>query len=126
MPDLATVPAARRPELVLSRLGDNGHHVVKDPRTGEYFYLGEQEHFLLSQFDGEQSPEATRAAFEARFGEPLSEEDLNGFWELAEARGFLEPGETQETRAPPDSRSGQGGLTSPATQAWSVPPSERG
>src|SRR5687767_12738975 len=82
---------ARRPELLLRPLGDRGQYVVKDPTTGEYFNLGEQEHFLLVGLDGRQTADALRAAFERQFGEPLGEEDLSGFVAMASAMGFLRP-----------------------------------
>jgi hypothetical protein len=47
MPELAVPLPPRRPELVLSPLGESGRHVLKDPRSGAYFQLGEEEHFLL-------------------------------------------------------------------------------
>ena len=37
------------PDLVVRPLGENGQYVVKDPRTGDFFHLGEQEHFLLGR-----------------------------------------------------------------------------
>src|ERR1051326_5067123 len=91
MPQLATPLPARSPELVLRPLGDRGPYVVKDPRTGAYFHLGEQEYFLLLGLDGQQSAEAVCRAFEQRFGEPLPEEDLRGFVGLAQEQGFLQP-----------------------------------
>src|SRR5262249_32269332 len=84
----ARVPA-RRPELLLRPLGDDGRHVVKDPRTGDYYTLGKQESFLLAQLDGEQAAEAVCQAFAERFGEALSQEDLDEFVRLARAKGFL-------------------------------------
>ena len=89
MSEVATIPPPRRPELILSPLGDKGQYVVKDPRTGKFFNFGEQEHFLLARLDGRQTSEAIRGAFEQRFGEPLSDEDLKGFLALARSRGFL-------------------------------------
>src|SRR5688500_4330282 len=74
----ATLPA-RRAELLVRPLGDGGEHVVKDPRTGEYFNLGPQESFLLLRLDGRHDISEIRAAFEARFGEPLSEQDVEEF-----------------------------------------------
>jgi RNA polymerase sigma factor (TIGR02999 family) len=71
MPDLATLLPCRRPELVVCPLGDRGPYVVKDPRGGAYYHLGEEEHFLLTQFDGRRDAEAIRAAFAERFGQPL-------------------------------------------------------
>ncbi|MCI0458094.1 MAG: HlyD family efflux transporter periplasmic adaptor subunit [Gemmataceae bacterium] len=98
MSALATQLPVRRPELRITPLGENGQYVVKDPRSGEFFHLGPQEHFLLEQLDGEQSGEAIRTAFTDHFGEPLSDEDLDGFIELARAQGFLQP-ETQTSSA---------------------------
>src|SRR5205085_2788832 len=60
-------------------------------RTGAYFTLGEQESFLLCQLDGVRDAGGICRAFEERFGEPLSEEDLGQFVKLARSRGFLLP-----------------------------------
>ncbi|MCI0456344.1 MAG: HlyD family efflux transporter periplasmic adaptor subunit [Gemmataceae bacterium] len=90
MPELATIPLPRRPDLVLRPLGKDGQHVVKDPLTGARYRLGEQESFLFLRLDGEQSTRDICEAFERRFGQPLSEEDLQGFLELAQAEGFLQ------------------------------------
>src|SRR5262245_2524712 len=87
MTDLATLLPARRPELVLRPLDDGG--VVKDPRTGQYFQLREQEYFLLLLLDPGQTAGALRVAFEERFGEPLTEEDLDDFLKLLAEQGFL-------------------------------------
>lgn len=72
-------------------LGNDGQCVVKDPCTGAYFQLGEEECFLLSQLDGRRGADAICAAFQECFGEPLSGEDLQAFLELAQSRGFLQP-----------------------------------
>jgi multidrug efflux pump subunit AcrA (membrane-fusion protein) len=90
MSALTPIPTARRPELVFHPLGDRGEYVVKDPGAGEYFKLGAEGHFLLTRLDGTQTGEAIRAAFAERFGEPLSEEDLETFVELARKQGFLQ------------------------------------
>src|SRR5262249_7914413 len=90
-------PPARRPDLLLRPLGDRGRYVVKDPRTGAYFTVGEQEHFLLCQLDGRRSAAAICAAFAERLGEPLAAEELAGFIQLARSRGLLEAAE----RVPP-------------------------
>jgi len=94
----ATIPTARRPELVFNPLGDRGEYVVKDPRTREYFKFGVEGHFLLTQLDGRHTGEAIRAACAERFGQPLSEEDLQGFLELAQARGLLQTAEDKATQ----------------------------
>ena len=52
MPDHAPPLPARRLDLRIQPLGDRGSHVVKDPRTGAFFQLGEAECFLLMRLDG--------------------------------------------------------------------------
>jgi multidrug efflux pump subunit AcrA (membrane-fusion protein) len=91
MSDPATLPWVRRPELVVRPVGDNGQHVVKNPSTGEYFSVGEQEAFLLLALDGHRSAADLCAAFGARFGEPFSEADLQDFLEVACAQGLVQP-----------------------------------
>jgi multidrug resistance efflux pump len=90
MPEPATIPPARRPELMLRPLGEDGQHVVKDPATGAYYNLGEVESFLLTQLDGRQTTADICAAFAARFGEEFSGEDLDEFLKLALSQGFLQ------------------------------------
>src|SRR5262245_15809944 len=90
MPELAAPLPARRPDLLIRPLGDQGRYVVKDPRSGEFFHLGEAEQFLLTQLDGSRTAGAVCAAYAERFGEPLSEEDLAEFIELARSQGFLQ------------------------------------
>jgi putative peptide zinc metalloprotease protein len=90
MPDVATpLPCCRR-ELVFSTSGDGGRYVVKDPRAGDYYSVGEEEYFLLTQFNGLQSPGTVCATFAERFGAPLAPNELDEFLDLAHARGFLE------------------------------------
>src|SRR5437868_3971490 len=90
MPDLATALPCRRSELVIRPLGDQGPYVVKDPGTGAYYHLGEEEHFLLTQLDGERDTGTIRAAFTDRFGQSLSEEDLQEFLSMAKERRLLQ------------------------------------
>ncbi len=71
-------------------LGDQGQYVVKDPRTGEFFHLGEQEYFLLTQLDGQRSAAAVCTAFAERFGQPLSVEELDEFVEMARKQRLLQ------------------------------------
>jgi multidrug efflux pump subunit AcrA (membrane-fusion protein) len=92
-------PPARRSELVIQPLGDHGPYVVKDPGTGAYYHLGEEEHFLLMLLDGGREAEAIRAAFAERFGQSLSDEDLQEFLTLAKERRFLQ-GEGQPDTPP--------------------------
>lgn len=91
MSDLTRIPPARRPELVLKPLGNDGQYVAKDPRTGDYYNLGEPEYYLLLWLDGVKTVEAICRDFETQFGEPLPEDDLRAFLELAYSWGFLKP-----------------------------------
>src|SRR5688572_21933147 len=99
LPAPAAVLPSRRPELLVRPLGDGGDHVVKDPRTGEYFNLGPHESFLLLRLDGRHTTAQIRGAFQARFREPLTAEDLEEFVSLAKAQGFLRPPGTPAPRA---------------------------
>jgi multidrug efflux pump subunit AcrA (membrane-fusion protein) len=102
----AGVPLGCRADLVVRPLGDRGQVVVKDPLTGSYFNLGEEEAFLLSRLDGRRTAETICDEFEARFGGPLTEADLDGFLEQARDWGLL-----QAPEAPvldPNSRPGAG------------------
>jgi len=88
-PVIATLPR-RRPGLVLRPRGGSGRYVVKDPRAGAYYEIGEEEHFLLTRLDGERSAAAIRAAFEERFDQPLDSEDLDAFVDAARRQGLLD------------------------------------
>src|SRR5579884_4091705 len=83
------IPPSRRADLLLRPLGDDGQHVVKDPRTGAYFNLPPQESFLLARLDGQHTVEAICKAFEVHFNEPLAPEDLDSFIEIARQQGFI-------------------------------------
>jgi putative peptide zinc metalloprotease protein len=116
MPEVAPplIPPARRPDLLLRPLGEQGRYVVKDPRTGAYFTLGEQESFLLCQLDGVRDAGGICRAFQERFGEPLSADDLGQFVKLARSRGFLLP---PEETARPAQQAGADTLPAPAPKA---------
>jgi putative peptide zinc metalloprotease protein len=90
--DLSTLPCARL-DLVIRPLGENGAFVVKEPHTGSYFHLGEEEHFLLTQLHGERTFETVASAFAEKFGQPLTEADLAEFLKLARTQGLLAPGD---------------------------------
>src|SRR5262245_2050987 len=90
MPDQAMTVPIRRPELVIRPLGDRGRYVVKNPRSGEFFHIGEQEQFLLSKLDGTQSAQDIYTSFSELFREPLSETDFDGFLRLARSKGLLQ------------------------------------
>src|SRR5262249_25144866 len=93
MPDLSAPLPARRPELLIRPLGGADQYVVKDPRTRAFFHLGEAEHFLLAQLDGTRTAQGVCAAYAARFGEPLSEDELDEFVASARSQGLLREAE---------------------------------
>jgi multidrug efflux pump subunit AcrA (membrane-fusion protein) len=109
MSELATPLPCRRPELVIRPLGERGPYVVKEPGSGAYYHLGDEEHFLLGQLDGQQDGEAIRAAFAEQFGQPLTEEELQEFLEMAGQRGLLQEDgqEDQKTRRQGDRETGR-------------------
>src|SRR4051794_36922834 len=95
MSDLDKIPNARRGVLILPP--PEGPFVVKDPTTGGYFQVGEQEAFLLAQLDGQQTVETVCAAFRARFSEPFAPEDLEGFLHLARSQRLLQEDATADS-----------------------------
>ena len=117
MPEVTGLLPCRRSELILSPLGDQGQYVVKDPRARTYYHLGEEEHFLLSQLDGQRDGEAIRTAFAARFGQSLSEEELDEFLDMARTQGFLQP--TSGEREP--SQGSSPGADAPGSPANASP-----
>ncbi len=88
---VVTLLPARRPDLVIKPLGDDGRYVVKDSHTGEFFQLGQREHFLLTNLDGVQMVDDVCAGYEARFGESLPPGELDAFVDVLRAQGLLEP-----------------------------------
>lgn len=89
-PEQALIPPRCRSDLIIRPLGDAGRLVIKNPVDGKYFTVGEQEAFLFAQLDGLQTNAEISRAFEDRFAEPLPEEDLRDFVEMAQRRGLLE------------------------------------
>src|SRR5262249_55271566 len=102
-----------RPDLVARPFGENGSYLVRDRLQGESFQLGPEEHFLLARLDGTRTVEDLCAAFAERFGEPLTEEELQEFLDLARERGLVQP---DDPPAPPPSRANMG----PKTAAWEL------
>lgn len=87
--ELETRLPRRRQDLIIRPFIEPGAFVVKDPVSRKYFRMGEQEHFLLQSLDGEQTVDGLCAAFEARFNEPLSADDVEDFLKLARDRALL-------------------------------------
>jgi multidrug efflux pump subunit AcrA (membrane-fusion protein) len=119
-----TPPPRRRGDLVLGAEDPEGFRVVKATRTGDFFRLGPEESFLLDQLDGTRGGADIRAGFEARFGRPLSEEELEQFLAVAGGNGLLEAERPADppappTRAPSDvgTASSQGAPDAPAAQS---------
>lgn len=96
-----TLPA-RKPNLVMRPFGDDGEFVVKNPALRTYHKMGEQEFFLLEQLDGQRSAAEVLAAFEAKFGDPLSIDELQEFIEIASQRELLNDGRTGSAAANDD------------------------
>jgi putative peptide zinc metalloprotease protein len=71
------------------------HHVVKDPVSLRYYRFNDQEHFVVSLFDGKHTMEEIQKEFEARYRpQRLTHEDLEGF-----ARQLLTAGLVQHESA---------------------------
>src|SRR5687768_13323799 len=92
-----SIPPALRRELIIRALDAGGQFVVKDTSHSAYFQVGEQEHFLFTQLDGRRSRLEIRTAFERRFQEPLTPDDLDEFLALATRRGLLQHEAVDET-----------------------------
>jgi putative peptide zinc metalloprotease protein len=71
-----------RPDLVVQPQFYEGmtHYVVKDPLALKYFRFKIEEYFLLEQFDGKQSLQEVKKAFEKKYRpQTISIEDLTRF-----------------------------------------------
>src|SRR5262249_51407026 len=99
MLELAAAGPCRRPELVFSPAAEPGRYVVKDPDAGHYFTIGEEEYYLLTQLDGEQSTSAICATFAERFGQPLPPEELDEFLDVAREQGLLQSEQAREVES---------------------------
>ena len=86
----ATQLPTHRVDLIVRPIGSGGRYVVKQPNARDYFHLGEQEHFLLMQLDGERDTTKICAEFEHKFADPLTAEDLDSFIEIAREQGLLQ------------------------------------
>jgi len=89
MMELDTRPPLLRPDLLIRPVGGEGRHVVKDLRSGVFFNLGRRSRSCSYASTGESSVGAICAAYEARFDEPLGEEDFADFLDLARGKRLL-------------------------------------
>src|SRR5262245_14749140 len=96
---VSTPRPARRIELLIQPLAEPGRYVVKHPQTGDYFQIGEEEHFLLNQLDGRRNADDVCTAYAERFGRPLPAADVDEFVQLATEQQLL-----QATTAEPPPR----------------------
>ncbi|WP_010585723.1 efflux RND transporter periplasmic adaptor subunit [Schlesneria paludicola] len=77
-----------RDDLVI-RGTDAGEYVVKLPRSGSYFRIGEVERFLLGELNGQQSADTICHNFQQQFGDPLSTTDLDVFISTIRPLGLM-------------------------------------
>src|SRR5271156_6269782 len=71
-----------RPDLVVQPQFYEGmtHYVIKDPLALKYFRFKIEEYFLLEQFDGKQTLQDVKRAFERKYRpQTISIEDLTRF-----------------------------------------------
>lgn len=80
----------RRSNLVIRSTSDGSRYVVKSPLDGSCYQIGEVEHFLLMQLDGQQSAREVRDAFKSTFGQRLGARDLEAFLDSVKPLGLLE------------------------------------
>jgi hypothetical protein len=80
---IALMPA-RSDEVTTQGAGENGKYRVEHAARGAVYQMGEQELFLLKQCDGRNRIDAVRRAFADRFGQPLSEAEMEEFLRMAD------------------------------------------
>jgi len=92
----------KRPDLVVAEqwFGCRQFFVLKDPLRLAYSYLTQQEYFILSLLDGEQSSAAIEAAFASRFApQQITAGQLQGFAAQLHRTGLVlseSPGQGRE------------------------------
>ena len=94
---MSTFPKLRS-DLVASPMEVDNEAVVivKDPITGRFFKLREPEYWLISQLDGERSPEQVAEAFRARFDLNISADNVRSFITLLESNFFLDDSRSEQ------------------------------
>src|SRR6478609_3313168 len=86
------LPPSRVNDLTIRAVDDGSEYVVKNPRTRKYLKVGPVEVFLLERLDGQTTVDGILRAFESKFGEPLTADELNDFLGIARSQGLLESG----------------------------------
>jgi putative peptide zinc metalloprotease protein len=89
MSDLPEKPRVRQ-DLVFARRDEGGREVtvVKDPVTGRYFSVEEEEYGVMQLMDGTRTLDAVLAALDPETG--IDREELRGFARLLDENNFLE------------------------------------
>jgi multidrug resistance efflux pump len=96
----ATAAPRFRSDLEVSeqRAGAATVYVLKEPASGRIFRLPEVAYFIARQFDGQSAPEDIRKRAEEKFGDALSQEELDAYLAQLRRLGLLE-GETQAPKS---------------------------
>ena len=86
-----TLPKLRGDLIVRTRQasGDTAA-VIKDPVSGRFFGLGDTEHFIVQQLNGDTSLDVIRQRAESHFDATLSPDTLTAFLRTVKDRGLLE------------------------------------
>jgi hypothetical protein len=92
--------------------------VVRNRCAGDTFTLGPEEYFLLARLDGARKARDLCAEFAERFGEPLTEAELEDFLRLAHEYGFLQEDGGKEELL--------GAMHARPIPLWEMAPPERG
>src|SRR5688572_2842881 len=87
----STLPRFRR-DIIIRRqeTAEGAVFVIKDPTTGRFSRFQAPEQFITQQLDGATPLETVRQRVSARFGEPLSSEELAEFIKALDRQGLLE------------------------------------
>ena len=84
-----------RQDLIVSSKTDKDtgekSYLIKDPKSGETFELGEEEYFLCQSMDGRATPSQISASFKGRFRLEITESDLDSFSQQMSELGLLQP-----------------------------------
>src|SRR5207248_1807679 len=94
-----TCPPSRISDLTIRAVDDGSEFVIKNPRTRKYLKVGPVEAFLLERLDGQMTVDGILRAFETKFGEPLSADELQDFLGIARSQGLLETESSAGTAA---------------------------
>jgi multidrug resistance efflux pump len=102
---VSPLPTLRRDLIISQQNTAYGTSVIiKHPVSGKFFQLGEVEHFVARQLQGQTTLETIRQRTEARFEAVLPSETLHGFLESLKKNGFLETAVQEKRGAKQKSR----------------------